>query len=330
MPDAAGAGRAAPAAPFQIYSRAADSARMAGEGPGSGAAGPPRNPEAAADSDFKYIDRETGALLSSRTELAVARMLSFLGVEYEYGKEVDVGGGRTERIDFGTGRGLIEVVDGERDAEKYRLAREHLGGGIMAVGHPRHVARIAELDGVVAYGGAGNGEEGGSPQTGSIFMDDESFTFDYAHVLPLVEKCSLLHGHTSSVMVELVGTMKDNLLIDFGEAKQIIRGVMAAFDHKFFVNEKYVVEGGGGGDGCGDGEGHYRVSFEGPRGRFDLTVPRSTAYLLRGEATVENLSTEIISLLAPRLPPNVDAVGVYIYEGRDKGSHIISRIRGLR
>ena len=58
-------------------------------------------------------------------------------------------------------------------------------------------------------------------------------------------------------------------------------------------------------------------------------MPRSTAYLLRGEATVENLSTEIISLLAPRLPPNVDAVGVYIYEGRDKGSHIISRIKGL-
>ena len=301
------------------------------DGTGCGATGPPRKTEAASDSDFKYIDRKTGALLSSRTELAVARMLSFLGVEYEYGRDVDVGGGRIERIDFKTDRGLIEVVDGERDAEKYRLARERLGTGgrIMAVGHPRNVARIAELDGVVAYGGGdgdgGDGDDGGS-QTGSIFMDDESFTFDYAHVLPLVEKCSLLHGHTSSVMVELVGTMRDNLLVDFGEAKRIIRDVMAAFDHKFFVNEKYVVGGGSGGDAD---DGHYRVAFDGPRGRFDLTVPRSTAYLLRGEATVENLSTEIISLLAPRLPPNVDAVGVYIYEGRDKGSHIISRIKGL-
>lgn len=307
------------------------------DGAGGGAAGPPQGAPAAAasaaaadvaDSDFKYLDRKTGALLSSRTELAVARLLSFLGVEYEYGHGVDVGGGRVERIDFKTPRGLIEVIDGEGDAEKYRLALEALGGaGIMAVGHPRHVARIAELEGVVAYGesagggGAGGGGAGDGAQTGSIFMDDESFTFDYAHVLPLVEKCSILHGHTSSVMVELVGTMRDNLLVDFGEAKQIIRGVMAEFDHKFFVNERYVV---GGGD-----DGHYRVSFDGPRGRFDLTVPRSTAYLLRGEATVENLSTEIISLLAPRLPPNVDAVGVYIYEGRDKGSHIISRIKGL-
>ena len=300
------------------------------DGAGGGAAGPPSGaPAAATDSDFRYLDRKTGALLSSRTELAVARLLSFLGVEYEYGHGVDVGGGRIERIDFKTARGLIEVVDGERDAEKYRLARGALGGGggrIMAVGHPRHVARIAELGGVVAYGGGDEKEDGdGGAQTGSIFMDDESFTFDYAHVLPLVEKCSILHGHTSSVMVELVGTMKDNLLVDFGEAKRIIRGVMAAFDHKFFVNEKYVVGDAGG----GGSDGHYRVSFDGPRGRFDLTVPRSTAYLLRGEATVENLSTEIISLLAPRLPPNVDAVGVYIYEGRDKGSHIISRIKGL-
>lgn len=297
------------------------------DGAGGGAAVPPKGaPPAAADSDFRYLDRKTGALLSSRTELAVARLLSFLGVEYEYGHGVDVGGGRIERIDFKTARGLIEVVDGERDAEKYRLARGALGGRIMAVGRPRHVARIAEMEGVVAYGGGdedGGGGDGGGAQTGSIFMDDESFTFDYAHVLPLVEKCSILHGHTSSVMVELVGTMRNNLLVDFGEAKRIIRGVMAAFDHKFFVNEKYVVGGAEGGDG-----GHYRVSFDGPRGRFDLTVPRSTAYLLRGEATVENLSTEIISLLAPRLPPNVDAVGVYIYEGRDKGSHIISRIKG--
>ena len=307
--------------------------------PSAAAHGPPPPAAAAAapsaDSDFRYIDRDTGALYASRTELAVARMLSFLGVDYEYGCEVDVGpaaaaaagdddGGRGIKIDFKTARGLIEVIDGEHDAEKYRLARKRLGAGrIMAIGHPKHVARIAELDGVVAYGGGSGGGDGGGgdAQTGSIFMDDESFTFDYAHVLPLVEKCSILHGHTSSVMVELVGTMKDNLLVDFGEAKRIIRGVMAEFDHKFFVNERYVKDGGG-------DDGHYRVSFDGPRGRFDLTVPRSTAYLLRGEATVERLSTEIISLLAPRLPPNVDAVGVYIYEGHDKGSHIISRLKG--
>jgi 6-pyruvoyltetrahydropterin/6-carboxytetrahydropterin synthase len=48
--------------------------------------------------------------------------------------------------------------------------------------------------------------------------------------------------------------------------------------------------------------------------------------LLEGEATVENLSTEIIKLLVPKLPKNIEAVGVYIYEGYNKGAHLISKI----
>jgi 6-pyruvoyltetrahydropterin/6-carboxytetrahydropterin synthase len=59
---------------------------------------------------------------------------------------------------------------------------------------------------------------------------------------------------------------------------------------------------------------------------FDLQVPKDTTYLLEGEATVENLSTEIIKILAPKLPSNIEAVGVYIYEGYNKGAHIISNI----
>jgi len=59
---------------------------------------------------------------------------------------------------------------------------------------------------------------------------------------------------------------------------------------------------------------------------FDLQVPKDTTYLLEGEATVENLSTEIIKILVPKLPKNVEAVGVYIYEGTNKGAHIISQI----
>ena len=59
---------------------------------------------------------------------------------------------------------------------------------------------------------------------------------------------------------------------------------------------------------------------------FELQVPKNTTYLLEGEATVENLSSELIKLLAPKMPANVEAVGVYIYEGYNKGSHIISNI----
>jgi 6-pyruvoyltetrahydropterin/6-carboxytetrahydropterin synthase len=155
-------------------------------------------------------------------------------------------------------------------------------------------------------------------QTGSIFIEDPSLAFDYAHILPLVEKCSVLHGHTSTVMVEIIGSMKNNLVIDFGDAKRIIKEALGAIDHKFFINKKYLEK---------EDDLHFYVAFEGPQGYFNLQVPKSTTYLLSGEATVENLSSEIIRLLAPKMPPNVQALGVYIYEGVNKGAHIIAGVK---
>ena len=35
----------------------------------------------------------------------------------------------------------------------------------------------------------------------SIFLDDPAFSFDYSHILPFSGKCSVLHGHTSSVLI---------------------------------------------------------------------------------------------------------------------------------
>jgi len=107
------------------------------------------------------------------------------------------------------------------------------------------------------------------------------------------------------------------LLIDFGEAKRIIKDALSILDHKFFINKKYLKN---------EDTTHYQIAFEGPKGTFDLQVPKDSTYLLEGEATVENLSAEIIKILAPKLPSNVEAVGVYIYEGYNKGAHIISHI----
>lgn len=258
------------------------------------------------DSDYKFIDTR-GNLLKSRTELSIARMLAFLGVEYRYDCQVR----ENLRADFETDSGFIVVIDEEEDVERYRRIKiRHPDIKIMAIGSPKYAARIKDLQEVVFY-------DQDDPQTGSIFIESESFTFDYAHILPLVEKCSLLHGHTSSVMVELAGQMENNLLIDFGDAKQIIKDVIARFDHKFFINKQYMESEDG---------GRLKISIDGPRGAFDIKVPADTTYLLEGEATVENLATEMIRLLAPKFPPNIEAIGVYIYEGYNKGSHIISRL----
>ena len=261
------------------------------------------------DSDFKYIDKK-GNLLRTRTELTMAQMLSFLEEDYQYNHKLILKNGEEVTVDFKTKKGLIEVIDNDEDIEKYKQIKEDFPDDkVMAIGHAKYVAQIKELQDIVYYDK--------TPQTGSIFLEDASFSFDYAHILPLVEKCSILHGHTSSVMVELVGQMKNNLLVDFGIAKKIIKEVINEFDHKFFINRKYLKK---------EDESHYQISFDGPKGLFDLQVPKHTTYLLEGEATVENLSSEIIKLLAPKMPENVEAVGVYIYEGYNKGSHIISNI----
>jgi 6-pyruvoyltetrahydropterin/6-carboxytetrahydropterin synthase len=262
------------------------------------------------DSDFRYIDKK-GNLLRSRTELSIAEMLTFLGVEYEYNYSFTLKNGNKVNVDFKTEKGLIEIIDDEKDITKYReLKQESTDVKIIAIGHPKLAAKLKELEDVILY-------KTKDVQTGSIFIEDPSFAFDYAHILPLVEKCSILHGHTSSVMVELVGEMENNLLVDFGEAKKIIKEVISILDHKFFINRKYLAK---------EDDLHYNISFDGPKGKFNLQVPKNTTYLLEGEATVENLSTEIIKLLVPKMPKNIEAVGVYVYEGYNKGAHIISQI----
>jgi 6-pyruvoyltetrahydropterin/6-carboxytetrahydropterin synthase len=263
------------------------------------------------DADFRYIDKK-GKLLRSRTELSVAQMLSFLGLDYEYQHKIILPGGKDVTVDFRTSDGkLIEVIDSEQEIEKYKQLKQEIPDAkMMAIGSTKFAAKLKEMNEVFFY-------DTKDAQSGSIFIEDPSFAFDYAHILPLVEKCSILHGHTSTVLVELVGDMKNNLLIDFGEAKKIIKETIGILDHKFFINRKYLKA---------EDDSHFRIMFEGPKGMFDMQVPKNTTYLLEGEATVENLSTEIIKILVPKLPRNIEAVGVYIYEGYNKGAHLISKI----
>src|SRR5918998_477923 len=271
------------------------------------------------NSDLRYIDK--GNLLRSRSELSIAKMLSFLGQNYEYDVNVRMPDGESVKIDFkagGAGGGnnnnkYIEVIDSEEDAIKFKNIRQKLPTlDIIAVGHSKYASKINEIDSVFFF------DSGDHMQTGSIFIEDPALAFDYAHILPLVEKCSVLHGHTSTVMVEIIGSMKNNLVIDFGDAKKIIKETLNAIDHKFFINKKYLQK---------EDDIHYYVTFEGPKGYFNLQLPKSTTYMLSGEATVEKLSAEIIKLLAPKMPQNVEALGVYIYEGINKGAHIIAGVK---
>jgi 6-pyruvoyltetrahydropterin/6-carboxytetrahydropterin synthase len=264
------------------------------------------------DKDIRYIDNN-GNLTRSRAEFSVSKLLSFLGITYEYDASLSFNDGTSAKIDFKTGNRYIEIVDSKADMDKFKLIKKELPDvDVIALGHSKYAAKLNELDSLFFY------DSNHSSHSGSIFIEDPSLAFDYAHILPQVEKCSILHGHTSTVMVEIIGQMTNNLVIDFSEAKKIIKDTLNVIDHKFFIDKKYLQK---------EDDLYYFISFDGPRGYFNLQLPKLTTFLLPGEATVETLSTEIIKLLAPKMPPNVEALGVYIYEGVNKGAHIIAEVK---
>jgi 6-pyruvoyltetrahydropterin/6-carboxytetrahydropterin synthase len=158
-------------------------------------------------------------------------------------------------------------------------------------------------------------DEEGDLQT--IFLDDPSFNFDYAHILPKTEKCSVMHGHTSSVLVEVVGRPIEGMVVDFGDAKRIVREAVRSLDHKLFINEKYVTQ---------MNPKSVTLRFETVHGEFVIKAPKGTTMIMKGEATVENLAKEVLGRITPQMPKNVTAVGVYVYEGLNKGSHVLAKL----
>jgi 6-pyruvoyltetrahydropterin/6-carboxytetrahydropterin synthase len=259
------------------------------------------------DKDLKFIGQKKD-LIENRTGYSISKLLDFLKIEYEYNNRFN---DSDLNIDFKIGDKYIKIIEDDSDMNEFRIIKEKFPLlDLIAVGKSSYLGKINEMDSMFMF-------DKQSAQIGSIFIEDPSLAFDYAHILPLVEKCSIIHGHTSTIMVEIIGEMKNNLVIDFSEAKKIIKEALYQIDHKFFINKKYLKKE--------DGD-HFFIEFDGPKGYFDLKVPKYTTYLLDGEATVENLSTEIIAMLSSKMPPNVQALGVYIYEGVNKGAHILSYI----
>ena len=263
------------------------------------------------DEDLKYIDKK-GNLLRSKTELSFSKLLSFLEKDYQYNFLIKLSNGREVPVDFKVENKFIEILDSEKDLDKFdEIKKNNPDLDIIAIGKSKFGVKSDDFETISFI-------DSEKDQIGSIFLEDSSLAFDYAHILPLVEKCSILHGHTSTVMVEIIGKMVNNLVIDFSEAKKIIKDTLSILDHKFFINKEYVYK---------EDSIHYYISFDGPRGFFNLQLPKDTTFLMPGEATVENLSSIIIKLLSSKMPPNIEALGVYIYEGVNKGAHILAKIK---
>ena len=126
-----------------------------------------------------------------------------------------------------------------------------------------------------------------------------------------------MHGHTSSVLVEVVGRPIDGMVVDFGVAKQAVRDAVRSLDHKLFINEKYATA---------IDKDSVTLKFQTLHGEFAIRAPKGTTVMMKGEATVENLAKEVLSRIVPQMPGNVPAVGVYVYEGLNKGGHILAQL----
>lgn len=142
----------------------------------------------------------------------------------------------------------------------------------------------------------------------SIFVED---SFDYSHFLPESEKCSPLHGHTSSVRLELYGRIgQSGMILDFAAVKEALKSTLSAFDHKLVTCRKYAVEK--------QGEGLVEIHY----GKYWFTVPADRVFLIEGEGTSEELALVAAERLAHSLPSNVESFKITFTEGFGKGSTV--------
>ena len=247
---------------------------------------------------------------SSPLHVLMGEILDSLGIHYSENQPLYEGAQSRSDFSFGSTVVVIERPVSGRDRRELRRS----GKRVIAI--TRSDKRSDLLDPGIRVIGLGRGTVK-ERRLQTIFLDDPSFNFDYAHILPKTEKCSVMHGHTSSALLEIVGSPVDGMVVDFNDAKPIIREAIRELDHKLFINKKYVLGR--------DGE-QVHLRFKTVHGEFDLRVPAKTTVQLQGEATVENLAQELLDRIIPKMPDNVMAVGVYVYEGLNKGTHLLAEI----
>ncbi|MEM1948444.1 MAG: 6-carboxytetrahydropterin synthase [Candidatus Caldarchaeum sp.] len=138
-----------------------------------------------------------------------------------------------------------------------------------------------------------------------------SINFDYAHFLPNSPKCGVLHGHSSMVMVTVVGEVVDDMVVEFGELKKTVKKIVDEMDHKLIVCSKYVEK---------VDENTVCVSFDGIGGHYELFLPVSSVYVIERDSTVENISEHIANRLKAVMPKNIRKIHVRMTEGFGKSA----------
>lgn len=145
------------------------------------------------------------------------------------------------------------------------------------------------------------------PSNGRVAVFVEA-SFDYSHFLPENDKCFPLHGHTSLVNLEINGELlSTGMLVDFIEAKKILKETLSLLDHKLVTNRTNTRP---------EGNGRIMVSYR----DFEFHLPLAQVFLLDGEGTSESIALTIAEKVMRRMPKNVASIKLTITEGLRKGT----------
>ena len=143
-----------------------------------------------------------------------------------------------------------------------------------------------------------------------IVLDQQTLRFAAAHFTTFAGKCEPLHGHNYALTVEIEGDLTaDSWVLDFSEAKRLVRDICAELDHKFLLPlENASLE-------IVPSDSEFEIRF----GDRRYVIPRSDVAELpvdnsTAERLAEYIAGRIVDALRDRGAVNVTSIAVGVEE----------------
>ena len=149
--------------------------------------------------------------------------------------------------------------------------------------------------------------------TETLVLTDDRFNFDYLHFLPFHKgQCSKYHGHSSTLNIILKGYKnEDGMLLDFTEAKKLVKESLSIIDHKTVCPISAIKE---------IKEGIIFIEFESISGKFKFEIPEDSVCVVNFHSTVEHISGLLAEEILKKMPDNIVNVAVQMNEGVGKSA----------
>jgi len=143
-----------------------------------------------------------------------------------------------------------------------------------------------------------------------IVLDRQTLRFAAAHFTTFAGECEPLHGHNYALTVEIEGDLTpDSWVLDFSDAKALVRNVCSELDHKFLLplqNDALEITASDREFEVRFGDRRYVI----PRSDVaELPIDNSTA-----ERLAEYIAARLVDSLRKRGVSNVTSIAVGVEE----------------